>query len=137
MLQVFKKLILNTSSYEIINITCDLENFIKSSNFNNGLINVSILHTSCSLMIQENADQNVLKDITIFLEKIAPEDNYFHDTEGPDDMPAHLKSLITQTHISLSFKNKRLILGAWQGVFLIEHRAEGKTREVLFHALGE
>ncbi len=137
MLQVFKKLILNTSSYEIINITCDLENFIKSSNFNNGLINVSILHTSCSLMIQENADQNVLKDITIFLEKIAPEDNYFHNTEGPDDMPAHLKSLITQTHISLSFKNKRLILGAWQGVFLIEHRAEGKTREVLFHALGE
>ena len=83
MLQVFKKLILNTKSYEILNITSDLEKFIKSSNFNNGLINISILHTSCSLMIQENADQNVLKDITIFLKKIAPEDNYFHDTEGP------------------------------------------------------
>ena len=137
MLQVFKKLILNTSSYEIINITSDLENFINSSDFNNGLINVSILHTSCSLMIQENADQNVLKDIIIFLKKIAPEGNYQHDTEGPDDMPAHLKSLITQTHISLSFKNKRLILGTWQGVFLIEHRAEGKTREILFHLLGE
>ena len=137
MFQVFKKLILNTKSYEILNITTDLENFIKSSNFNNGLINVSILHTSCSLMIQENADQNVLKDITIFLKKLAPEDNYFHDIEGPDDMPAHLKSLVTQTHISLSFKNKRLILGKWQGVFLIEHRAKGKTREILFHLLGE
>ena len=70
MLQVFKKLILRTKSYEILNITSDLEKFIKSSNFNNGLINISILHTSCSLMIQENADQNVLKDITIFLKRL-------------------------------------------------------------------
>ena len=137
MLQVFKKLILNTFSYEIINITSDLEKFVNSSNLSKGLINVSILHTSCSLMIQENADKNVLKDIVIFLEKIAPEGNYFHDTEGPDDMPAHLKSLVTQTHISLSFKNKRLILGSWQGVYLIEHRAEGKTREISLHMLGE
>jgi secondary thiamine-phosphate synthase enzyme len=89
-------------------------------------------------MIQENADPSVLKDISSFLERIAPEgDYYLHNTEGPDDMPAHLKSLITQTHISLSLKDKKIILGKWQGIYLLEHRAAKKTREVLFHLIGE
>ena len=88
-------------------------------------------------MIQENADPNVLRDISVFLKKIAPEGNYFHSTEGPDDMPAHLKSLLTQTHISLSLKDKKIILGTWQGIYLLEHRASSRKREVLVHLLGE
>jgi len=137
MLQVFKKLVINTSPYEIIDITQNIYNLISKYDVKDGLINLSILHTSCSLMIQENADSNVLKDIYVFLKNIAPEGNYLHSTEGPDDMPAHLKSLLTQTHISLSFKDKQIILGTWQGIYLLEHRATIKKREVLVHLLGE
>ncbi len=103
----------------------------------NGMLNLSILHTSCSLMIQENADITVLKDIENFLRRIAPEDNYLHDTEGPDDMPAHLKSLLTQSNLTMSIKNKKILLGTWQGIFLLEHRYQPKNRELFFHLLGE
>ena len=137
MLQVLKKLIVNTSPSEIIDITQDIYNLINRYEVKNGLLNLSILHTSCSLMIQENADPNVLRDISVFLKKIAPEGNYFHSTEGPDDMPAHLKSMLTQTHISLSLKDKKIILGTWQGIYLLEHRASSRKREVLVHLLGE
>ena len=137
MLQVFKKLIINTSPHEIIDITQNIYNLICKYDVNDGLINLSILHTSCSLMIQENADPNVLRDISVFLKKIAPEGNYFHSTEGPDDMPAHLKSMLTQTHISLSLKEKKIILGRWQGIYLLEHRESSRKREVLVHLLGE
>jgi secondary thiamine-phosphate synthase enzyme len=138
MLQVFKKLIIKTNPFETVNITHDIYDQINTCDIKNGLVNLSILHTSCSLMIQENADPSVLKDISSFLERIAPEgDYYLHNTEGPDDMPAHLKSLITQTHISLSLKDKKIILGKWQGIYLLEHRAAKKTREVLFHLIGE
>ena len=111
MLQVLKKLSVNTTPYGIIDITQNIYNLINRYDVKNGLLNLSILHTSCSLMIQENADPNVLKDISEFLKKIVPEGNYFHSTEGPDDMPAHLKSLLTQTHISLSLKDKKIMLG--------------------------
>ena len=137
MLQVFKKLVINTFPYEIIDITKNICNLISEYDVKDGLINLSILHTSCSLMIQENADSNVLKDISVFLKNIAPEGNYLHSAEGPDDMPAHLKSLLTQTHISLSFKDKQIILGTWQGIYLLEHRATIKKREVHVHLLGE
>ncbi len=138
MLQVFKKLVIKTTPFEIVNITNDIYDQINTFDIKNGLVNLSILHTSCSLMIQENADPSVLKDIFGFLERIAPEgDYYFHNTEGPDDMPAHLKSLITQTHISLSLKDKKIILGTWQGIYLLEHRASSRKREILVHILGE
>ena len=137
MIQKFFDMEIITNGQRLYNFTNETEKWIKKNNFVNGIVNLSILHTSCSLMIQENADPNVLRDISVFLKKIAPEGNYFHSTEGPDDMPAHLKSLLTQTHISLSLKDKKIILGTWQGIYLLEHRASSRKREVLVHLLGE
>ena len=135
--QVFKKLKFNSSQKNFIEITSDIKRELETLNMHNGLINISVLHTSCSLLIQENADPSVQLDIKNFLEEIAPEKNYIHSSEGADDMPAHLKSLLTQTHISLSFKDKKLILGTWQGIFLLEHRVSDKVRYVQLHFIGD
>ena len=135
--QVFKKLTFNTSQKNFIEITNDIKRELETLKMQNGLINISVLHTSCSLLIQENADPSVQLDIKNFLEEIAPEKNYIHSSEGADDMPAHLKSLLTQTHISLSFKDKKLILGTWQGIFLLEHRVSDKIRQVQLHFIGD
>ena len=135
--QVFKKLTFNSSQKNFIEITSDIKRELEKLNLQNGLINISVLHTSCSLLIQENADPSVQLDIKNFLEEIAPEKNYIHSSEGADDMPAHLKSLLTQTHISLSFKDKKLILGTWQGIFLLEHRVSDKIRQVQLHFIGD
>jgi len=135
--QVFKKLTFNSSQKNFIEITSDIKRELETLNMQNGLINISVLHTSCSLLIQENADPSVQLDIKNFLEEIAPEKNYIHSSEGADDMPAHLKSLLTQTHISLSFKDKKLILGTWQGIFLLEHRVSDKVRHVQLHFIGD
>ena len=135
--QVFKKLTFNSSQKNFIEITSDIKRELDTLNMQNGLINISVLHTSCSLLIQENADPSVQLDIKNFLEEIAPEKNYIHSSEGADDMPAHLKSLLTQTHISLSFKDKKLILGTWQGIFLLEHRVSDKIRNVQLQFLGD
>ncbi len=135
--QVFKKLTFNSSQKNFIEITSDIKRELETLNMHNGLINISVLHTSCSLLIQENADPSVQLDIKNFLEEIAPEKNYIHSSEGADDMPAHLKSLLTQTHISLSFKDKKLILGTWQGIFLLEHRVSDKIRYVQLHFIGD
>ena len=135
--QVFKKLTFNSSQKNFIEITSDIKRELERLDMQNGLINLSVLHTSCSLLIQENADPSVQLDIKNFLEEIAPEKNYIHSSEGADDMPAHLKSLLTQTHISLSFKDKKLILGTWQGIFLLEHRVSDKIRQVQLHFIGD
>ena len=135
--QVFKKLTFNSSQKNFIEITSNIKRELETLNMQNGLINISVLHTSCSLLIQENADPSVQLDIKNFLEEIAPEKNYIHSSEGADDMPAHLKSLLTQTHISLSFKDKKLILGTWQGIFLLEHRVSDKIRYVQLHFIGD
>ena len=135
--QVFKKLTFNSSQKNFIEITSDVKRELEKLNLQNGLINISVLHTSCSLLIQENADPSVQLDIKNFLEEIAPEKNYIHSSEGADDMPAHLKSLLTQTHISLSFKDKKLILGTWQGIFLLEHRVSDKVRHIQLHFIGD
>ena len=135
--QVFKKLSFNSSQKNFIEITSEIKRELETLNMQNGLINISVLHTSCSLLIQENADPSVQLDIKNFLEEIAPEKNYIHSSEGADDMPAHLKSLLTQTHISLSFKDKKLILGTWQGIFLLEHRVSDKIRYVQLHFIGD
>ena len=129
--QIFKELIFKTSNKVFLDITNEIINVISNNSVNNALVNLSIMHTSCSLLIQENADPSVQRDIKDFLNTIAPEKEYFHKSEGPDDMPAHLKSLLTQTHLSLSVKNKKLILGTWQGIFLIEHRVAPHKRRVL------
>ena len=138
MKQIIEKLTFNTSAGNILEITQKILEKINILNLNSGLINLSILHTSCSLMIQENADNTVLVDIKNYLNEIVPENtNYAHSAEGSDDMPAHLKTLLTQTNLTLSLKNKNLILGTWQGIFLIEHRKQNKIRDVMFHFLGE
>ena len=137
MKQFIEKIIFETKGSEILNITKAVEDIVKKTGVNIGLLNLSILHTSCSLMIQENADSTVMSDIKNFLKKIAPEGNYLHDTEGKDDMPAHLKSLITQSNLTISIKNKKILLGTWQGIFLLEHRYHPKSRELFFHILGE
>tara|TARA_B100000900_G_scaffold413299_1_gene437006 strand:- start:856 stop:1269 length:414 start_codon:yes stop_codon:yes gene_type:complete len=135
--QFFKKLAFRSSNKNFIDITKNIQKELGILEIKNGLLNLSVLHTSCSLLIQENADSTVQLDIRNFLEEIAPEKNYIHNSEGPDDMPAHLKSLLTQTHLSLSFKNKKLILGTWQGIFLLEHRVSEKTRQVHLHFIGD
>ena len=135
--QIQKILTFNTNDKSIINITDRVEREIKECLISNGLLNLFVLHTSCSLMIQENADPNVLKDIRNFLEELAPEKNYFHNSEGSDDMPAHLKSLLTNTQLTLSIIDKKLTLGTWQGIYLLEHRVSDKLRNINFHFIGE
>ena len=106
--------------------------------FKKGLVNLSILHTSASLMVQENASKDVLNDIRTFLSNLVPDTvNYLHNLEGPDDMPAHLKTLITNTNVTMSVASNKLILGVWQGIYLCEWRKDGYTRSVLVHLLGE
>jgi len=137
MLQIYKQLSYKTSNKIFINITEDIQDQLSTSFIKNGLLNLSVLHTSCSLMIQENADSMVQKDILNFLEGVAPEKEYNHNSEGPDDMPAHLKSLITQTQLTLSVIERKLILGTWQGIFLLEHRVLDRVRKINFHLIGE
>jgi secondary thiamine-phosphate synthase enzyme len=136
--QFIEKIKFCTKNEEFLDITSEVKGYVHNSSIKNGILNLSILHTSCSLMIQENADSTVILDIKSFLNKIAPkENNYLHDTEGPDDMPAHIKSMITQSNLTLSINNKSLVLGVWQGIFLLEHRLGKKKREILLHILGE
>ena len=137
MLQESYILELKTTGKGFIEITDNLKSFLKVSKIQNGYMNISILHTSASLLIQENADQTVQKDLKKFFDNICPEhDNYHHNSEGPDDMPAHLKSALLQTNLSISVLNNKIILGAWQGVYLFEHRISNKIRKVLVHLMG-
>ena len=119
-------------------ITRGVEKFVASSGLSNGLCQLSVLHTSASLLVQENASSDVQRDIVRFLNTLAPMEagRYEHDLEGLDDMPAHLKTALTQTHLTLSVRDSRLVLGTWQGIFLIEHRARGSMRRVQLHLVG-
>ena len=114
-----------------------VEIILKESNLEMGLVNLSILHTSASLFVQENASSDVLLDISDFINSLVPESSkYRHDMEGPDDMPAHIKSLLTNSHLTFSVMNNNILLGRWQGIFLFEHRAGKRTREVIVHLMG-
>ena len=136
--QIIKDLVVDTTSKKINEVTNMIQTLITKSNIKNGLLNLSIMHTSCSLMVQENADNTVIKDIENYLSSIVPEcETYSHSIEGPDDMPAHLKTLLTQTNLTLSVKENKLKLGTWQGIFLLEHRYIGRKRKILFHLIGE
>ena len=137
MSHIFETLSFETENKTSLEITSEIKNVIRINSVKNGILILSILHTSCSLLVQENADKSVQEDIRNFLEEIAPERNYIHNSEGPDDMPAHLKTLLTQTHLSLSIMNGKLLLGNWQGIFLLEHRINKKTRHVNLHILKE
>ena len=127
-----------TEGYQIVNITDTIQEIVNHHKPVKGLVNLSILHTSASLTVQENASKDVLNDIKTFLRNLVPETaNYRHDVEGPDDMPAHLKTLITNTNVTMSVASNKLILGVWQGIYLCEWRKYGQTRSVIVHMLGE
>ena len=114
-------------------------NWIKNNNFKNGVLNLNIQHTSASLIVQENADPDVQTDLLNFFNKIVPMNNdlYIHTLEGKDDMPAHIKSSLTNNQISLSLKNKKLVLGIWQGLYLFEHKLGAGKRIINHHFIGE
>jgi len=138
-IQRFEEITILTNGVKLISLTDSIEKFVKSSEIENGILNVSILHTSASLIIQENADPDVQKDLINFYDKIAPMNNdlYIHSTEGKDDMPAHIKSSLTNTNLTLSVKDYKVQLGTWQGIFLFEHRLERQKRKVFLHIIGE
>jgi secondary thiamine-phosphate synthase enzyme len=139
MRQEFFNLILNTNGQSLYEFTTQTNKWINDNKFNNGIINISIQHTSASLIIQENADPDVKIDLINFFNKLVPMDNslYIHTTEGKDDMPAHIKSALTNNQISLSIKNNELLLGTWQGLYLFEHRIERQKRLIILHYLGD
>ena len=139
MKQEFFNLKIRTNGQKLYKLTDKTCNWIKENNFNNGIINLSIQHTSASLIIQENADPDVQTDLINYFDKLVPMDNklYTHTTEGKDDMPAHIKSALTNNQISLSIKNGSLLLGTWQGIYLFEHRINSQNREIIHHFIGD
>ena len=139
MRQKFFNLELDTNGQSLYEFTNQVNQWVGYNEFNNGIINISIQHTSASLIIQENADPDVQSDLINFFNKLVPMDNslYVHTTEGIDDMPAHIKSALTNNQISLSVKNTELLLGTWQGLYLFEHRIEKQNRLIVLHYLGD
>ena len=138
MKQVFSEITMETKGQGLYNFTNKTLNWLNKQKINNGILNINILHTSASLVIQENADPDVLDDLKFFFDKLVPMDNklYKHTTEGKDDMPAHIKSSLTNNQLTLSIKDKKLILGTWQGLYLFEHRLEKHTRILSHHLIG-
>jgi secondary thiamine-phosphate synthase enzyme len=139
MKQEFFNLEVKTSGQKLYEFTDQTINWIKKNNFNNGIVNLSIQHTSASLIVQENADPDVQTDLINYFDKLAPMDNklYIHTTEGKDDMPAHIKSALTNNQISLSVRNAKLLLGTWQGLYLFEHRINAQNRIIIHHFIGD
>ena len=139
MKQEFYNLQIKTNGQKLYEFTNDTIHWIGQNNFKNGILNLSIQHTSASLIIQENADPDVQTDLINYFNKLVPMDNslYIHTTEGKDDMPAHIKSALTNNQISLSIRNAELLLGTWQGLYLFEHRIAAQNRVVIHHFLGE
>ena len=139
MIQKFFDLIIKTKGKKLYDFTSDIEQWIIKNSFKNGIINISIQHTSASLIVQENADPDVQADLLTYFDKLVPmnDDLYTHTTEGKDDMPAHIRSSLTNNQINLSVKDGNLLLGTWQGVYLFEHRLSMQSRSIVLHFLGD
>ena len=139
MKQEFFNLKINTAGQRLYEFTDQTIKWINNNKFKNGMLNLSIQHTSASLIVQENADPDVQTDLINYFDKLVPMNNklYLHTTEGIDDMPAHIKSALTNNQISLSIKNNELLLGTWQGLYLFEHRLETQNRTIIHHFIGE
>ena len=139
MIQKFYNLIINTDGQKLYDFTNETLKWVNESNFKNGIINLSIQHTSASLIVQENADRDVQTDLINYFDKLVPMNNklYIHTIEGKDDMPAHIKSVLTNNQISLSIQDGNLLLGTWQGIYLFEHRLKSQTRTIIHHFIGE
>ncbi len=130
---------IKTKSKYLNDITFDVNKCLEKSKIKNGLCSLFVKHTSASLLIQENADPAVLRDIESFFRRLVSEDSnlYEHNSEGPDDMPAHIRSLLTNTSLSIPITNSKLELGIWQGIYLYEHRNQSYTRKVIVNIIGE
>jgi|TARA_Y100000813_G_scaffold166692_1_gene128248 secondary thiamine-phosphate synthase enzyme len=139
MIQEFYNLRINTNGQKLYEFTNNTIDWVKKNNFKNGILNLTIQHTSASLIVQENADPDVQIDLINYFNKLAPMDNslYIHTTEGKDDMPAHIKSALTNNQISFSIKKNEILLGTWQGIYLFEHRLEPQNRTIIHHFIGE
>jgi secondary thiamine-phosphate synthase enzyme len=138
MKQIFFNLEIRTIGQKLYEFTDQTKNWMNENNLKNGLINLSIQHTSASLIVQENADPDVQTDLINYFNKLVPMNNelYIHTTEGKDDMPAHIKSVLTNNQISISVKNSDLLLGNWQGLYLFEHRLNAQNRTIVHHFIG-
>jgi len=139
MIQKFYNLKIHTNGQKLYEFTDQTILWIKENNLKNGILNLSIQHTSASLIVQENADPDVQTDLINFFDKLVPMNNklYIHTAEGKDDMPAHIKAALNNNQISLSVKDEKLLLGIWQGLYLFEHRLDKHTRSVIHHFIGQ
>ena len=139
MKQEFFNFEINTNGQKLYEFTDQVNDWVKKNSFKNGILNLNVQHTSASLIVQENADPDVQTDLINYFNKLAPMDNslYTHTTEGKDDMPAHIKSSLTNNQITLSVKNGKILLGTWQGIYLFEHRVKSHKRKIIHHFLGE
>lgn len=137
MQQATRLLRIDTRGRAFYEITASVADFVRSNRLSEGLLTVFCRHTSASLLITENADPTVLDDLESVFARLAPEGGgYVHDAEGPDDMPAHIRAALTQTHLSIPVIGGALALGTWQGVFLFEHRRRPHRREIALHLIG-
>ena len=139
MKQEFFNLKISTTGQRLYEFTDQTIQWINNNKFKDGMLNLSIQHTSASLIVQENADPDVQTDLINYFDKLVPMNNklYIHTTEGKDDMPAHIKSALTNNQISLSIKDTKLLLGTWQGLYLFEHRLEPQNRTIIHHFIGD
>lgn len=139
MRQAARTLTVKTQGQGFYEVTAGLRAFAREQNMRTGLVTLFCRHTSASLLVQENADPSALRDLEGFFARLAPEDSalYAHNSEGPDDMPAHIRAALTQTHLSIPLVGGVLALGTWQGVYLCEHRRRPHSREIALHVIGE
>jgi secondary thiamine-phosphate synthase enzyme len=139
MRQVLHTLHIQTNGKGLIEISAEVSGWLSTQKISMGILTIFCRHTSASLLVQENADPDVQTDLENFFERIAPEDSrrYVHQTEGSDDMPAHIRAALSQTQLAIPVASGRLVLGTWQGIYLFEHRRRPHRREVVLHLLGE
>ena len=138
MKQAVHRLEISTRGQGLYEFTATVAEWVRRQQVQEGLLTVFCRHTSASLLIQENADPTVQTDLKAYFNRIAPESGaYIHDSEGPDDMPAHLKTALTQVQLSIPVMDGRAVLGTWQGIYLFEHRVRPHRREIVLHLIGE
>jgi len=147
--QIFSTINIQSSGQGLTDITLQIKNFVIGNKIKSGIVVLNIMHTSCSLIVNENADPNVLKDLEKYINSLVPFNSYHdltsqrkkisykHYQEGEDDMPAHIKTALTNTSLSFSIQNEKLVLGTWQGIYLWEHRFGNNLRKINIHAIGE
>lgn len=138
-MQLYQQILtVKTEGKSLCKITNPVQDIVTQSGFQVGLCHLFLRHTSASLVIQENADPDVLKDLANFFARLVPEDaHYIHSLEGADDMPAHIRTVLTHTSEQIPLANGRLMLGTWQGIYLWEHRQRGQQREVVVQIMGQ